>query len=122
MRIAQKALPKWREDNRDNQLPGPLTAASAGLTKAGKPLNFHAMRGGTPKWGTMGGGVVFLGLVLFAAFYFLPALIAGVRSKRDVVAIFALNLLLGWTVVGWVAALVWALTSDPPDTIYVVHK
>jgi Superinfection immunity protein len=32
--------------------------------------------------------------------------------KKNWVAIFALNLLLGWTVVGWVIALVWALTKD----------
>jgi hypothetical protein len=36
------------------------------------------------------------------------------RKKRNATAIFALNLLLGWTVLGWVAALVWAVTSDPP--------
>ena len=42
--------------------------------------------------------------------YFLPAF-AG-RSKRNAAAIFALNLLLGWTLIGWVVALVWALTVD----------
>jgi len=31
----------------------------------------------------------------------------------ELLVLFALNLLLGWTVVGWVAALVWALTKDP---------
>jgi hypothetical protein len=37
-----------------------------------------------------------------------------VRKKRNATAILALDLLLGWTVLGWVAALVWALTRDPP--------
>jgi hypothetical protein len=44
--------------------------------------------------------------------YFLPSLIALVRGKRDVVAIVVLNFFLGWTVIGWVVALVWALKTD----------
>jgi len=50
------------------------------------------------------------GLVL----YFLPSIIAVARSKRDTTAIFVLNLLLGWTAIGWVIALVWALKTDVP--------
>jgi hypothetical protein len=51
-------------------------------------------------------------LVLGAAvgFYFLPAIVG--RDKSNAGAIFALNLLLGWTLVGWVVALVWAMTVD----------
>jgi hypothetical protein len=44
--------------------------------------------------------------------YFLPAILAFARSKRDSVAILVLNLLLGWTAIGWVIALVWALKED----------
>jgi hypothetical protein len=47
-------------------------------------------------------------------FYFLPSIIAVARSKRDTTAIFVLNLLLGWTAIGWVIALVWALKTDVP--------
>ena len=50
-------------------------------------------------------------------FYFLPAIIAFARSKRDAVSILVLNLLLGWTMIGWVIALVWALKQDLPMTI-----
>ncbi|HKW18679.1 MAG TPA: superinfection immunity protein [Terriglobales bacterium] len=46
--------------------------------------------------------------------YFLPAIIAFVRSKRDAVSILVLNLFLGWSVIGWVIALVWALKQDVP--------
>jgi hypothetical protein len=45
-------------------------------------------------------------------FYFLPSIIAGARSKRDLASIFVLNLLLGWTAIGWVIALIWALKVD----------
>jgi hypothetical protein len=47
--------------------------------------------------------------------YFLPSLEALFKRKRNTAAIVALNLLLGWTFVGWVAALVWSLTKDAPQ-------
>lgn len=51
-------------------------------------------------------------LVITAGFiYFLPLVIAIVREHRQLVAIGALNLLLGWTFIGWVGALVWALVN-----------
>lgn len=46
--------------------------------------------------------------------YFLPSIIALVKSKRDTLAIFLLNLFLGWSVIGWVVALVWAAKNDVP--------
>ncbi|MGE5083423.1 MAG: superinfection immunity protein [Acidobacteriota bacterium] len=44
--------------------------------------------------------------------YFLPSIIALARNKRDTLAIFLLNLFLGWSVIGWIFALVWAAKSD----------
>lgn len=49
--------------------------------------------------------------------YFLPSIIAFGRSKRDSGAILVLNLLLGWTAIGWVIALVWALKEDAPVVV-----
>ena len=46
--------------------------------------------------------------------YFLPSIIALARSKRDTLAIFMLNLFLGWSVIGWIVALVWAVKTDVP--------
>ena len=46
--------------------------------------------------------------------YFLPTIIAVARSKRDVIAILVLNFFLGWTCIGWIIALVWALKQDYP--------
>lgn len=46
--------------------------------------------------------------------YFLPSIIALARSKRDTLAIFLLNLFLGWSVIGWIVALVWAAKNDVP--------
>jgi hypothetical protein len=59
------------------------------------------------------GGLSILGVLgLFAIVsYFIPALIAAIRH-RQTLAIFVLNLFLGWTIVGWVGALVWACTTS----------
>jgi hypothetical protein len=46
--------------------------------------------------------------------YFLPSIIALARSKRDLLAIFLLNFFLGWSVIGWIVALVWAAKNDAP--------
>jgi hypothetical protein len=54
----------------------------------------------------------FFGLPL--VMYFLPSIIALVRSKRDTLAIFLLNFFLGWSVIGWIVALVWAAKNDVP--------
>ena len=49
--------------------------------------------------------------------YFLPLILALARNKRDTVSIFVLNFLLGWTAIGWVVALVWALKVDAPYAV-----
>ncbi|MEY5098743.1 MAG: hypothetical protein RJA36_1462 [Pseudomonadota bacterium] len=50
--------------------------------------------------------------------YFLPSIVARLRDHRQMPAIFLLNLFLGWTGLGWIAALVWSATaqsaSPPP--------
>ena len=64
-----------------------------------------------------------LGLLFFHFFgfwfllYFLPTIIALVRSKRDTLAIFLLNLFLGVTLIGWIVALVWAAKHDVPAAV-----
>lgn len=61
------------------------------------------------------GADVFLAVILTAMaiwLYFLPTLIAKRRKKANLQSVFALNLFLGWLVVGWVVALVWALAKD----------
>lgn len=63
---------------------------------------------------SMTAAAVAAGIVVAIFCYFLPATVAVARAKRDAGAIFALNLLLGWTLLGWVAALIWALTHDVP--------
>jgi hypothetical protein len=60
-------------------------------------------------------GVLYL--IIAAFLYFIPA-VAG-HKKQNAGAILALNLFLGWTVIGWVVALVWAMTKDTTTTVVV---
>jgi hypothetical protein len=54
-------------------------------------------------------------LLLLALFvYFIPAYIAHARLHHNAGAITVLNVFLGWTILGWVIALVWAMTLRPP--------
>lgn len=44
--------------------------------------------------------------------YIVPSIIAFLAQKKNSGAILALNLLLGWTLIGWVISLVWSLCND----------
>jgi len=52
----------------------------------------------------------FIVTVITIAVYFLPAFLG--RNKKNFLGISCINLFLGWTIVGWVLALVWALKSS----------
>ena len=49
--------------------------------------------------------------ILGLAVYFLPIIIAAVRHTKSIVGIILLNVLAGWTFIGWIIALVWSLTG-----------
>ena len=51
-------------------------------------------------------------LVLAVLLHFLPTLIAILRGHHNWFAIFLTNLLLGWTVIGWIIALIWSVTAN----------
>jgi hypothetical protein len=51
-------------------------------------------------------------IVIAMVIYFLPSIIAMVRKNTQTLAIFILNLILGWTGLGWVGALVWAFIKE----------
>jgi purine-cytosine permease-like protein len=55
------------------------------------------------------------GMITFAllcVLYFLPTIVAA-RRGHGVVGVLLLNLLFGWTGIGWAAIMVWALLSAP---------
>jgi hypothetical protein len=57
-------------------------------------------------------------LLCMTLLYFLPAIIA--HNKRDAAAIFLVNLFFGWTLVGWIIALVWASSAEPRPPVLVL--
>lgn len=59
----------------------------------------------------------FFGLILFAVLsgaYFAPTVVAGLRRHDQLGAVAVINCLLGWTFVGWVAAMAMAATAVRP--------
>lgn len=59
-------------------------------------------------YGILFGILAIIGLIV----YFLPAVVAFKRNHTNKVAILVLDILLGWTFIGWVIALVWAFTGN----------
>jgi hypothetical protein len=59
-------------------------------------------------------GTILLGL------YFLPLIVAAMRSHAQTGPIAVVNILLGWTLVGWVAAMAWACTTPQPPIIQTI--
>lgn len=57
-------------------------------------------------------GTVFI-LSIVAFLYLLPMFVA--RGKQNRAAITVLNVLLGWTFLGWVGALIWAMVAKPEE-------
>lgn len=54
-------------------------------------------------------------LTILTAGYLLPTTIALIRRRDNRMAIFLVNFLLGWTLLGWVITLAWSVTSDSAD-------
>ncbi|MGZ3159564.1 MAG: superinfection immunity protein [Burkholderiaceae bacterium] len=55
------------------------------------------------------GVIIVFSLIL--TLYFLPSFVAIGRDHHQTTAIAILNLFLGWTLLGWILALVWAATA-----------
>ena len=67
--------------------------------------------------------VVVLGSLVSASagLYLLPVLIGWLRKVPDLGSVAVVNVLLGWTLIGWAAALAMALRSVPPPPGPVVQ-
>lgn len=50
-------------------------------------------------------------LIVFIVLYFLPTIIAMCRSHASLGAIIAVNVLLGWSLIGWFWAFIWSLAN-----------
>jgi Superinfection immunity protein len=70
-------------------------------------LGAWLLRGGDAVAPGLGAGIV-------CALYLLPTCVAYDHRHRQRQAIATLNVFAGWTALGWVAALVWAMTRPQP--------
>lgn len=61
-------------------------------------------------------GIVAIGI------YFLPTIVAALRGHLSSGAIFVLNLLLGWTALFWIIALVWSFTGNTRANLRAVGR
>lgn len=68
------------------------------------------------------GLVIVLGVILLGLLYFAPTAVATLRHVPDLAPIIVINILLGWTLFGWVAALAMAVRSLPSPQSYPYQR
>jgi len=60
--------------------------------------------------------VTFIYALMAIFIYMIPSILAEQRQHRNLTAIVILNLFLGWTFLGWVGALIWAIIRPATQT------
>ncbi len=70
----------------------------------------------TDSAGASGGAALLIVLLVLlgAAAYFVPTIVASLRKVPNLGSVIVVNLLLGWTFVGWVVAMAMACRSQLP--------
>lgn len=59
----------------------------------------------------MDGAILGLTILIGLGLYCFPTIIVEIRRTEHSAGILCLNLIFGWTVLGWIAALIWALAE-----------
>jgi hypothetical protein len=65
----------------------------------------------------MSGLVVLILIVVGFFIYFLPCVVASSRGSASGGSVFLVNLLFGWTLIGWLIALVMAVSTETSDAV-----
>ena len=78
---------------------------------------FSISMGREPALNAIGVVIAMSAFVFVPALYMLPTYDAWIRKKPPLQSIAALNFFLGWSALGWVAALVWAF-KKPESSIH----
>lgn len=84
----------------------PILPVLAALVQMDEPA-FRYTGGGIPK-----GIVIGIGLVLL---YLLPTMLAWAGGKRRKVKVTLVNVLTGWTIIGWIAAMLMVWAYEAPE-------
>ena len=61
-------------------------------------------------------------ILFWFAMYWLPTLVALVRQTPSALGVAMLNFFLGWTVIGWIVALLWALAAHTGPHVIVIEN
>jgi len=56
-------------------------------------------------------------LVISFLIYFLPSFVASSKKHNNFTGVLLLNIFLGWTFLGWVAALVWSVQTQDKQKV-----
>ena len=68
-------------------------------------------------------GILFAtGILLFLGIHFLPTFVAFVRQQKHAVLILVLNILVAWTIVGWLVLLIWAAVGEERGEFYARRR
>ena len=59
--------------------------------------------------------MLYRGMLIVATYIFAPTLIAYTDGKKHTPFIALVNVLLGWTLIGWAGALIWAIGDSVKD-------
>ena len=87
--------------------PPPVTTAKSQIPETQKSAAVD--------WEALWPGLLLL--LTLIGIYFFPSYYAAKRDHANAKAILVLNLFLGWTLLGWIAALVWAATDNVRDNL-----
>ncbi len=61
--------------------------------------------------------IIGLSFFLIIALSFMPFIIALCRNHNDTLLIFLVVFFLGWTIIGWIIAFIWSLSSNVQGSI-----
>lgn len=61
-------------------------------------------------------------LIAILVLYWLPTIIAIARHTHSALGVAGLNFILGWTGVGWMLALMWALAAPPAQQVIIIEN
>lgn len=61
-------------------------------------------------------------VLLSLIFYMIPSIISGKRNTKHFGMICFINVVFGWTVLGWIAALVWAVVEGPEEPVAMTKR
>ena len=57
-------------------------------------------------------------LLFLTLLYFMPTIVG--HNHRNVLSIFLVNFFLGWTVIGWIVAMIWACSADARPQVLMI--